>query len=120
MPTANPTLIKTENLGLKFIKHLLFWPLWWFSGGFLVVLKISGERILSAWKGLAIGVWLKNILRPMYGQYDPASRIISFIMRVVQIIFRLIIFVIIAAFIMVLPAFYLGLPILAVWQLLKY
>lgn len=39
-------------------------------------------------KSMAVGVWVKNIFVPMFGQRDWQSRIISFVMRVVNIIGR--------------------------------
>lgn len=120
MPTADSAAINKENLGLKLIKHILFWPLWWYSSGLLVILKATGQRIYAAWKNLALDIWLKNIMRPMYGQYDTASRIISFIMRCFQIIFRFFIFLIMAAVIALFPVIYLAAPVLAIWQLFKY
>lgn len=85
-----------------------------------MVLKSAGLRIIRTWRGLALDIWLKNIFVPMYGQRDAASRIISFLMRLVQIIFRFIIMLIMTAFIMLIPVFYLALPVVAVWQLIKF
>lgn len=118
--------MKTENLTLTLgkyfifdtIKHILYWPIWWYSSGFIIVLKSTGRKIVQAWKGLALDIWLKNIFRPMYGQYDVVSRLISFIMRFIQIIFRFIIMIIVTLLILLLPIIYLGLPILIVWQII--
>ncbi|MBU1131343.1 hypothetical protein KJ840_04375 [Patescibacteria group bacterium] len=117
MKTGEQTLFSAKSISLAIIKHIFYWPLWWYSGGFLIILKNTFKKIAGAWIGLALDVWLKNIFRPMYGQYDAASRIISFLMRVVQIIFRFIIMAIISAFILLIPIIYLGLPLAAVWQL---
>jgi hypothetical protein len=109
-----------KSVSLAVIKQTLYWPLWWYSGGFFVVLKSTGLKIARTWKGLALDIWLKNIFVPMYGQRDVASRIISFLMRLVQIIFRFIIMLIMTAFILFIPVVYLILPAVSVWQLIKY
>lgn len=109
---------RLKNISLSIIKYTLYWPLWWYSRGFLIVLKAAGKKIAQAWQGLALGVWLKNIFRPMYGMSDLASRIISFFMRLFQIIFRFIIFIFLTVFILLLPIVYLAAPIVAAWQLL--
>lgn len=117
--------MKTENLTLTLgkyfifdtIKHILYWPLWWYSSGFLIILKFTGKKIAQAWKGLALDIWLINIFRPMYGQYDISSRIISFIMRLIQIVIRFIIMIVVTLLILIIPIIYLGLPVLVVWRL---
>lgn len=117
MKTENLALFSAKNISLAILKYIFYWPFWWYTSGLLVVLKNTGIKIVNTWKGLALDIWLKNIFRPMYGQYDIPSRIISFFMRVVQIIFRFIIMVIISVFILLIPIVYLGLPVVAVWQL---
>jgi len=118
MEAKNPALIKIGETVLALVKHLLYWPLWWYSSGFLNTLRGTGRRIVGTWKSLALGIWLANIFRPMYGQYDFASRIISFFMRLVQVIFRMIIMVIMTVLILLIPIIYLALPVVTVWQLI--
>jgi len=119
MLADNFTITLAKNVGGSVLKHLVLWPLWWYTSGLLIILKATGRKIIGLWQGLALDVWLKNIFRPMYGQYDAASRIISFLMRLVQIVFRLIIMLVISAVIIVLPVVYLALPLLAIWQLVE-
>jgi len=117
--------MKTQSFGqagfnyLIFIplKNFFYWPLWWYSSGVWLILKLTGHKIVGAWQGLALGVWLKNIFRPMYGQSDAASRIISFFMRLIQIILRLLLMLILLILLLLLPIIYLGLPVLTVWRL---
>ncbi len=119
--------MKTNNFPLNLVKytifdlakHLLYWPLWWYTSGFLVTLKSIGSHILTAWNSLALGVWLKNIFRPMYGQYDTASRIISFIMRLIQIAVRMVIMIVVTFILLLLIVAYLILPPLTIWMLYK-
>ncbi|PIX12175.1 hypothetical protein COZ73_00770, partial [Candidatus Falkowbacteria bacterium CG_4_8_14_3_um_filter_36_11] len=62
-------------------------------------------------KSLALLIWIKNIGRPMYGQYDWQGRIISFFMRLIQIIIR-------SFFMLFWLA--LALAILGLWALLPF
>lgn len=106
------------NSSLKIIKEFAYFPLWWYSkGAWHFLLKIS-EFLSSRERGLALRVWLENILVPMYGQYDIVSRFISFFMRVFQIIFRSIImlFWLLVCFIVFLV--YLIIPVLAIYQII--
>ncbi|HLC63772.1 MAG TPA: hypothetical protein VJK25_00280 [Patescibacteria group bacterium] len=117
MTTDNFALTTVKYTILALAKHLIYWPVWWYTAGFLMVLKSTGRKIGLAWQGLALDVWLANIFRPMYGQYDIASRIISFIMRGVQIIVRFVLMVILTVLILIIPVIYLALPILVIWRL---
>ena len=113
----NFALISVKYTILALAWHIIYWPVWWYTAGFLIVLKSTGRKLALAWQGLALDVWLKNIFRPMYGQYDFASRIISFIMRLVQIVARLLLMAILTVLILLLPVVYLGLPVLVIWRL---
>ncbi len=119
MKSENFALVSVKYIFSLLIKHILYWPLWWYSSGFLLVLKKTGNLIFTSWKSLALDVWLKNIFRPMYGQYDIASRIISFFMRLFQIIGRLLIMVILILLFLTLPVIYLLLPVVTIWSLIK-
>src|SRR3989338_2734955 len=67
---------------------VLYFPLWWYTRGFLNLLMSLLNFLSDKQKSLALLVWLKNIFRPMYAQYDWQGMLISFFMRLVQIIFR--------------------------------
>lgn len=84
-----------NNLGLYFGKiilelltDILYFPLWWYGRGFLIVVKKVTNFWVQRQKGLALFVWIKNIFKPMYGQTDWQGIMVSIIIRVVQIIFR--------------------------------
>lgn len=49
----------------------------WFSANVMYYARLS-----------AVGVWVRNIFTPMFGQYDWQSRMVSFIVRVGNIIVR--------------------------------
>jgi hypothetical protein len=73
---------------ISLIFEIVYFPVWWYSVGL-------GRAIKNIWhfwrdqeKVLGFLVWAKNIFVPMYGQYDWAGRLISFMVRLVQIIFR--------------------------------
>ncbi len=63
-------------------------PIWWYTHGLLRMLTWWQERSRLLWHRLSIGLWARNILVPMFGQYDWQGRIISFLIRLAQIIFR--------------------------------
>lgn len=71
-----------------FFGGMLFFPVWWYTRG----LKMSASWAVrsvkgaSAWFGL--GVWVKNLFVPMYGETSIQGRLISFFIRLVMIFFR--------------------------------
>lgn len=67
---------------------VLAWPLWWYSAGFVAMLKWFSVNVTYYTRLSAVDIWVKNIFTPMFGQYDWQSRMISFIVRVGNIIAR--------------------------------
>lgn len=67
---------------------IVSFPFWWYSFGLSRTFSWAGEAFQSSVQMAGVGVWIRNIFVPMYGQYDWQSRLISVFMRVVQIIFR--------------------------------
>lgn len=108
---------------LKIIGDILYFPVWWYSVGFIRLLKGVWRFLLGQEQSLGFFIWLKNIFVPMYGQRDWAGRLISFFIRLVQIIFRgLALLIWIAVLLVVIAVWLLG-PILLVlalvWQIFQ-
>ncbi|HKM40486.1 MAG: hypothetical protein ACOXZ1_03260 [Patescibacteria group bacterium] len=100
------------KISVQVIWDLVYFPLWWYSTGFIRLLKFLANFLRERWIVIGAGVWLKNLFRPMYGQSDFASRLISFFIRLFQIIFRFIVFLFFVALSMVIILLWLGLPII--------
>ncbi|MCD4694559.1 hypothetical protein K8R62_04345 [bacterium] len=106
------------NSTLKIFKEILYFPVWWYSKGAWTFLLKIGEFLSLREKGLALRIWIENIMVTMYGQSDLISSFISYLMRVFQIIFRGIIMI--SWFLICLIVFlsYLIIPILTVYQII--
>ncbi|MEK7097618.1 MAG: hypothetical protein AAB906_02115 [Patescibacteria group bacterium] len=76
----------------KAVSELFFgiirFPLWWYSGGLMKLIRRLKIFLNDKEKSLAFFVWVKNVFRPMYGQNDITGFLISFMVRMFQIIFR--------------------------------
>lgn len=72
----------------ELVMDILYFPLWWYSRGLVNLILSVKDFLTNKQKGLALLVWIKNIFKPMYGQYDWQGMIISFFVRSVQIVFR--------------------------------
>jgi hypothetical protein len=75
-------------------QEIVYFPFWWYSHGLLRVIIEVKNFLVDRQRDLALFVWVKNVFKPMYGEYNWQGWIISFIMRVVQIIFRSIVLLI--------------------------
>jgi hypothetical protein len=80
-----------RDVSLDFIREILYFPIWWYSVGLLRAAKFFWQRIKNMEVRLGVGVWVKNIFTPMFGQRDIAGVLISFFMRIFQIIVRTIV-----------------------------
>ncbi len=69
-------------------REIIFFPLWWYSRGLVLIAEKLLVFLSDRQKSLGLWVWIKNIYRPMYQQYDWQGMLISFFMRLVMIIFR--------------------------------
>lgn len=77
-----------ERLFIDTAAALVYWPLWWYSKGFIAIMTWFMHTVSYYAQVSAVGVWVRNIFTPMFGQYDWQSRIISFIVRIGNIIVR--------------------------------
>lgn len=109
----NYAILSLKALG-RFILELLYFPVWWYSFGAWNFLSKQLNYLHNQEKSLALFVWIKNILKPMYGQYDIAGLTISFIVRSIQIIFRGSYLSILAVISLSLIIAWLALPILVI------
>lgn len=95
------------------IKAALRFPLWWYTAG----VRYTAERLMASIRSyarsLAVLVWVRNWLTPMFGQYDWQSRLISFIVRSAQIVARGFVLCVWIALCALQFAVYLALPVVA-------
>lgn len=85
---VNNVALKGVKIFIEIIMDIIYFPLWWYSKGFFNLLAFVKNLIIDKNKSLAFSIWLKNIFRPMYGQYDLAGIFISLLVRIFQIIIR--------------------------------
>jgi len=118
MKNQNFSIVLIKFSFVNLFRNVVYWPFWWYTKGLFLAFNGVVKLITGSWDSLALGVWLINIFKPMYSQYDIASRIISFFMRLIQIIFRSIAMLIFTAIFIGLFLAYLILPPLTIWMLL--
>lgn len=116
----------TQNLFLSSLKFvfkdligdILYFPIWWYSGGTKKVALFCVNEIKEASRRLAIGILFSHLLKPMYGQYDLAGRVISLVFRMIQFVWHLLFLLIWMILIILIFFFWVGLPIITTWQII--
>lgn len=81
-------IIILQHIILEALLDIFYWPIWWYSSGVERAEKWCFNILKSGNAWLAPGLWLKNLMVPMFGQYDWEGRIISFFMRLAQLLAR--------------------------------
>jgi len=100
------------------IRDIIYFPLWWYSRGLKqIVIKLK-NFLVNKERSLALFVWIKNIFRPMYAQYDWAGILISFFVRLFQIIVRGIFMLGWLALAILALGLWLVLPVLAIYEII--
>ena len=115
--TQNVVFTSIKYVVVELIGDLLYWPVWWYTKGFLKVANYFWQSIVSQEKRLGLNIWITNIFKPMFAQYDWQGRIISFFIRLIQIIFRAVAMLVWLGIILVLFLVWLLLPIFLVYQI---
>ncbi len=110
-------ILVLQRMVLEFFLDLLYFPLWWYSGGAKRVLWFCFGLIQDGNAQFVPWLWLKNIFVPMYGQRDIGGFLISIFVRFWNVIFRSILLLIWLAVVLFLFLIYLALPVLVVYML---
>lgn len=100
-----------QRIIFQFLLDILYFPLWWYSGGLRRVVIGLYHLLQDANATLAPGLWVRHVFTPMYGQTDIQGRLMSFFMRVVNIIGRFFALVFSLSMLVVLLVLWLVLPI---------
>lgn len=106
-----------KNFILRPIFSLFYFPVWWYSQGFIKLISFVKKKIQSTSQKLSLKILFSHLFEPMYGDYSREGRIISFFMRVIHLSFRLFRFFLIIIFSFVLIIVYLFLPIFIIYRL---
>lgn len=108
-----------KYIAVEIIWDIIYFPIWWYTKG---LARVARWCVTSASvhinRRLAIGVWLRSMFKPMYGDYTKEGRIISFFMRIVVLIYKLILLVLWLAALFVSFVLWLVLPLAVIWYIL--
>ncbi len=88
----NAILTPLKFIAVNVVGDVLYFPVWWYSRGLRVVVIGTGRRIAGLARALALGILLKNLFRPMYGDYSKSGRAISLVFRTIHLGILLVVF----------------------------
>jgi hypothetical protein len=117
MIKSNNAVLHGAKILSDIIREIIFFPLWWYTKGLWRVLSGIKDLIRGEAQATGFFVWLKNIHKPMYGQYDWAGRLISFVVRFFQVIVRGIMLLIWIAISLALLVLWIALPLIVLYQI---
>jgi hypothetical protein len=81
-------LIVFQRLIIEFFLDILYFPVWWYTGGIGHHFYVCRGLFRDGNRALAPGLWLRNIFVPMFGQQDWQGRIVGFFMRFINVVGR--------------------------------
>ncbi len=110
----NVAVLATKYVFVDLVWGVVGFPVWWYTAGVLRMAGWAARRVRNASRELALGVWVKNLFVPMYGETGAEGRIISFFMRLAMVVLRGIAVGVWAVIVWVAFLLYLLLPIAAV------
>ncbi len=88
----NAVVLFVRFLVTDIILDVVRFPVWWYTRGALHVAGWYGQQLAFGIDRLALLVLLKNLGRPMFGDYSKQGRLISFFVRIVQLVVSTILF----------------------------
>jgi hypothetical protein len=117
---SNNIVVATlKYIAVEIIWDIIYFPLWWYTKGAGRVARycyVSAENQIK--RRLALGIWLANMFRPMYGDYTIEGRIISGFMRLFVLIWKLFLLFLWLVVLAVLFVAWLVVPLLFVYYIL--
>ncbi len=115
----NIFLSALKYITVDIVLDILYFPIWWYSKGLQRVLSyVRNSAAFFIRRRLALGVWLKSMFKPMFGDYTKEGRIISFFMRVIVLIWKLVITVVWLVCLFVLVIIWIILPPFIIYYIL--
>ncbi len=80
-----------KYVAVEILWDIVYFPIWWYTKGLARIWQYARDSALfHIVRRLGLGIWMKSMFKPMYGDYTKEGRIISFFMRIVVLIWKLI------------------------------
>ena len=113
----NIVITSLKYIAIDIVGNVLYFPIWWYAQGLKKTTLFCLRKIADGEKRLGLKIWLTNLFKPMFGQYDWQGKIISFFVRLIQLIFRTVFMVVWIFLVVIFFIFYLVLPLFVIYQI---
>ncbi|MDP2685353.1 MAG: hypothetical protein Q8P20_10065 [bacterium] len=108
-----------KYIAVEIIWDVIYFPIWWYSKGLMGIINYCLESAtFHVNRRMALGIWMKNMFKPMYGDYTREGRIISIFMRFFVLIWKMIGTVLWLVFLFVIFILWIILPLLIIYFIL--
>lgn len=81
-----PTVPFAREMFVQTAREFLLLPLWWYTSGLSTVFVWVRETMQSIVRSFGLGIWMKHLFVPMYGDTTFVGRFISFGIRLAVIV----------------------------------
>jgi hypothetical protein len=115
---SNSFIFYSLQILAELVWDILYFPVWWYGRGLANLIISLMNFLIDKQKSLALFVWIKNIFKPMYAQYDWQGMLISFFMRLVQIIFRSMVMLFWLIVILAVIIFWIIFPVFVIYEII--
>ncbi|MBI3956881.1 MAG: hypothetical protein HY340_02725 [Candidatus Kerfeldbacteria bacterium] len=88
----NPALLFARFVFVDVLFDVVRFPFWWYARGVTKGFRWWLEQLEDGEERLALIVLIKNLGRPMFGDYTREGRAISFVVRIVQLAVSIILY----------------------------
>ena len=112
-------ILVLQRMTIEFLFDLIYFPVWWYTGGVKHAFKYCIHLFKSGNANLAPGLWLKNILVPMFGQSDFQGRLVSFFMRLANVFFRSLLLLFWLLIVILVFIFWIAFPLFIVMMIIN-
>lgn len=117
--SENILVVTLKYIAIEIIWDIVYFPIWWYSKGLVRVYQYCiNSATFHLTRRVALGIWLRSMFKPMYGDYTKEGRIISFFMRIVVLIWKLVSAVLWFIVLFVLLVAWVILPVVIVYFIL--
>jgi len=108
-----------KYIAVEIIWDVIYFPIWWYSKGLMRVINYCIESAtFHVNRRMALGIWIKSMFKPMYGDYTREGRIISIFMRFVVLIWKLVSAVLWLVLLFIIFILWIALPLLIIYFIL--
>jgi hypothetical protein len=108
-----------QRIIILFFVHIIYAPFWWYTSGLALSTRSFWSLFRVGNDSLMPMLWFRNLLVPMFGQWDMQGRVVSFFIRLANVFVRSIFLFVWFLIVFSLYIFWVMLPVTLVISLIS-